>query len=53
MKAKEPEQTPGPSRLILRVLSSASPAFPRPTSGRVCVKVINHFGDEVQKVFDV
>ncbi len=33
--------------------SAVSRAFPRPESGRVCVKVINHFGDEVQKVFDV
>lgn len=27
--------------------------FPKPESGRICVKVINHFGDEVQKVFEV
>ncbi len=27
--------------------------FPRPDSGQICVKVINHFGDEVQKVFMV
>jgi adenine-specific DNA-methyltransferase len=33
--------------------STVSRPFPRPHSGRVCVKVINHFGDEVQKVFDV
>jgi adenine-specific DNA-methyltransferase len=33
--------------------STVSRAFPRPKSRRVCVKVINHFGDEVQKVFDV
>lgn len=33
--------------------STISRAFPRPNRGRVCVKVINHFGDEVQKVFDV
>lgn len=33
--------------------STISRAFARPKSGRVCVKVINHFGDEVQKVFDV
>jgi DNA methylase len=33
--------------------STISRPFPRPTSGRVCVKVINHFGDEVQKVFEV
>nr|MCA8835083.1 modification methylase [Pseudomonadota bacterium] len=27
--------------------------FPRPSSGRFAVKVINHFGDEVMKVFEV
>jgi hypothetical protein len=27
--------------------------FPRPDQGRICVKVINHFGDEVQKVLFV
>ena len=25
--------------------------FPRPKTGRIAVKVINHFGDEVMKVF--
>lgn len=32
---------------------TVSHSFPRPESGRICVKVINHFGDEVQKVFRV
>ncbi|MGD9727748.1 MAG: hypothetical protein AB7E70_09690, partial [Hyphomicrobiaceae bacterium] len=27
--------------------------FPRPSNGRFAVKVINHFGDEVMKVFAV
>jgi len=27
--------------------------FPRPSTGRIAVKVINHFGDEVMKVFQV
>jgi type III restriction enzyme len=27
--------------------------FPRPGTGRIAVKVINHFGDEVMKVFGV
>jgi len=27
--------------------------FPRPRVGRIAVKVINHFGDEVMKVFRV
>jgi adenine-specific DNA-methyltransferase len=27
--------------------------FPRPETGRIAVKVINHFGDEVMKVFAV
>ena len=33
--------------------STVSRPFPRPQHGRICVKVINHFGDEVQKVFQV
>ncbi len=31
--------------------STVSQPFPKPAGGRICVKVINHFGDEVQKVF--
>jgi adenine-specific DNA-methyltransferase len=27
--------------------------FPRPASGRIAVKVINHLGDDVMKVFGV
>jgi adenine-specific DNA-methyltransferase len=33
------------------VNSNVSRPFPRPTTGRVAVKVINHYGDEVMKVF--
>lgn len=33
--------------------TTVSAPFPRPDSGLICVKVINHFGDEVQKVFRV
>ena len=33
--------------------STISRPFPRPEHGRICVKVINHLGDEVQKVFQV
>ncbi len=33
--------------------SDTSRPFPKPTSGRVAVKVINHLGDEVMKVFSV
>ena len=33
--------------------SDASRPFARPGSGRIAVKVINHLGDEVMKVFDV
>ncbi len=32
---------------------AASRPFPRPSSGRIAVKVINHYGDEVMKVFSV
>lgn len=33
--------------------SDVSRPFPRPASGRIAVKVINHLGDEVMKVFRV
>ncbi|MBL0947585.1 site-specific DNA-methyltransferase [Brevundimonas sp.] len=32
--------------------SDVSRPFPKPTSGRIAVKVINHLGDEVMKVFE-
>jgi len=31
--------------------SAVSRPFPKPTTGRIAVKVINHLGDEVMKVF--
>ena len=33
--------------------STVSRPFPAPASGKIAVKVINHYGDEVLKVFDV
>ncbi|MER9503907.1 site-specific DNA-methyltransferase [Mesorhizobium sp. M0579] len=33
--------------------SDTSRPFPRPSTGRIAVKVINHFGDEVLKVFGI
>ena len=33
--------------------STVSRPFDKPTSGRIAVKAINHFGDEVLKVFSV
>ena len=33
--------------------SDTSRAFDKPTSGRIAVKVINHLGDEVMKIFRV
>lgn len=33
--------------------NDTSRAFPKPKSGRIAVKVINHLGDEVMKVFKV
>lgn len=33
--------------------SDTSRSFPKPASGRIAVKVINHLGDEVMKVFGV
>ena len=33
--------------------SPVSAPFARPSSGRIAVKVINHYGDEVMKIYDV
>lgn len=33
--------------------STKSRPFPRPATGKIAVKVINHYGDEVLKVYDV
>jgi adenine-specific DNA-methyltransferase len=33
--------------------STVSRPFPKPDSGKIAVKVINHYGDEVLKVFEV
>jgi adenine-specific DNA-methyltransferase len=35
------------------LMSATSRPFPKPKSGRIAVKVINHLGDEVMKVFRV
>ncbi|MGI8676693.1 MAG: hypothetical protein ACR2JT_07155 [Nocardioidaceae bacterium] len=32
---------------------TTSRPFPRPSSGKIAVKVINHYGDEVLKVYEV
>jgi adenine-specific DNA-methyltransferase len=32
------------------IYSAVSRPFPKPRSGRIAIKVINHFGDEVLKV---
>ena len=46
----KPKSTRKPGKL-----STTTPPqpFPKPTSGRIAVKVINHLGDEVMKVFRV
>ena len=33
------------------VNSTVSRPFPQPRTGKVAIKVINHYGDEVMKVF--
>ncbi len=33
--------------------SDTSRPFPKPSSGRIAIKVVNHLGDEVMKVFAV
>ena len=41
-----------PTRLIRPVLHRELPLMP-PQTGRIAVKVINHYGDEVLKVYEV
>ena len=38
---------------LVGALPHGQPALPRPASGKIAVKVINHYGDEVLKVFTV
>ena len=33
--------------------SPTSRPFPKPATGKIAIKVINHYGDEVLKVFEV
>ena len=33
--------------------STTSRSFDKPESGKIAVKVINHYGDEVLKVFEI
>ena len=35
------------------IYSTTSRPFPKPKTGKIAVKVINHYGDEVLKVFGV
>jgi hypothetical protein len=44
-------QKPLPAWLPARIIGSRP--FTKPKSGRIAVKVINHLGDEVMKVFGV
>ncbi|MBI5478901.1 MAG: hypothetical protein HY906_08600, partial [Deltaproteobacteria bacterium] len=36
-----------------QLYSTTSRPFPPPKSGKIAVKVINHYGDEVLKVYQV
>ena len=42
-----------PTTGVVRSDSTVSRPFPRPASGRIAVKVINHYGDEILKVYGV
>jgi adenine-specific DNA-methyltransferase len=57
-----PTPTPGLKRALRAEIdqqawdslhSTRSRPFPVPNSGKIAVKVINHYGDEVLKVFEV
>ncbi len=45
--------TPETARLLQHWRSDTSRPFDKPSSGRIAVKVINHLGDEVMKIFRV
>ena len=52
----EPKDSAKPSKgkTVATLLHRAvSRPFPKPATGRIAVKVINHLGDEVMKVFPV
>jgi len=38
---------------VVQPLEDASRPFDPPSTGKIAVKVINHYGDEVLKVFEV
>lgn len=42
-----------PEEVWDELYSTVSRAFPKPKTGKIAVKVINHYGDEVMKVIDV
>ncbi|MEK7601435.1 MAG: site-specific DNA-methyltransferase [Patescibacteria group bacterium] len=42
-----------PEEIWEQLHSTTSRAFPKPKSGKIAVKVINHYGDEVMKVIEV
>ena len=50
----QPEGEPGSGDTAWSALySTKSRLFPKPSGDRIAVKVINHYGDEVMKVFTV
>jgi hypothetical protein len=48
-----PRQRLAQSQKLPLLYSTVSRPFVRPASGKIAVKVINHYGDEVLKVFGV
>jgi hypothetical protein len=48
-----PTAEPHPLTGDPKLYRDTSRPFERPTTGRIAVKVINHFGDEVMKAFSV
>lgn len=42
-----------PEEVWDELYSTVSRAFPKPTTGKIAVKVINHYGDEVMKVISI
>jgi hypothetical protein len=45
--------TPNTISSQYRLYNAVSRPFPKPATDRIAVKVINHLGDEVMKVFNI
>ena len=43
----------GGDQVVDELYTTKSRPFPNPETGKIAVKVINHYGDEVTKVYEI